>query len=136
MGVGTTEDIIQGVSEGVDIFDCVMPTRAGRCGRAFVGGEKPYLNIRNGGFSRDISPLDENCKCLACRNYTRAYINHLFKVEEMLGPQLVSLHNLQYYLDFMKQIRQAIRAGSFAEMYKKEKARWLNFGGKAKCEEA
>ena len=124
MGVGTPEDIVEAVRNGVDLFDCVMPTRSGRFGRAFVGGPLPYINIKNSGFTRDNTPLDADCKCLACRRYSRGYINHLFKVGEMLGPQLVSLHNLTHYLCLMARIRESISAGSFESLYAQEKARW------------
>ncbi len=125
MGVGTPEDIVEGVYRGVDIFDCVMPTRAGRFGRAFINGEEPYINIKNAKYSEDKSPLDPTCRCLACRRYTRAYINHLFKVDEMLGPQLLSIHNLTHYLTLMEKIRVALESDSYEELYINEKKRWL-----------
>lgn len=124
MGVGTPEDIVQAVSEGVDLFDCVMPTRAGRFGRAFVRAEFPYINIRNAQYAEDPAALDSSCSCLACRNYSRAYINHLFKTGEMLGPQLMSIHNLTHYFDLMKAIRKSLEIGAFQELYQAEKSRW------------
>ena len=124
MGVGTPEDIVEAVYRGIDLFDCVMPTRAGRFGRAFVRGEEVQLNIKNAQFVTDPSPLDPTCRCVACRNYPRGYINHLFRVGEMLGPQLVSVHNLTHYLELMGAIREAIAAGTYAEFYRREKARW------------
>lgn len=124
MGVGTPEDIVQAVSEGVDLFDCVMPTRSGRFGRAFIRGESPFINIKNAKFAGDTSPLDASCGCPACRSYSRAYISHLFRVGEMLGPQLVSLHNLTHYFDLMKSIRHSIEAGTFGELHRAERARW------------
>ena len=127
MGVGTPGDIVQAVKEGVDLFDCVMPTRAGRFGRAFIGGAQPYINIKNHKFSEDLMPLDEQCSCLACRNYSRAYIHHLFKSDEMLGPQLLSIHNLSHYLSLMKEIRQAIGAGTFDQVYQRESAKWAGY---------
>ena len=126
MGVGTPQDIVEAVSRGVDLFDCVMPTRAGRFGRAFISGEKPFINIKNSQFQKSSEPIDSNCRCLACRRYTRAYINHLFKVDEMLGPILLSIHNLQYYLQLMHNIRSSIANNSFQELYKNEHARWSN----------
>ena len=108
MGVGTPADIVRAVSEGVDLFDCVMPTRAGRFGRAFVNAEPEVLNIRNAKYIKDAVPLDENCDCLACRNYSRAYIHHLFRLDEMLGPQLLSIHNLRHYMLLMQRIQDAI----------------------------
>lgn len=127
MGVGTPEDIITAVHFGVDLFDCVMPTRSGRFGRAFVSGDEPFINIKNSRFSLDSDPLDSECVCVACRNYSRAYIHHLFKVDEMLGPQLLSAHNLAFYLSFMRRIREAIGGGCFNALYSAERARWRDF---------
>lgn len=127
MGVGTPQDIVQAVSRGVDLFDCVIPTRAGRFGRAYVSGEPPYLNLRNRCFSEDSTPLDQHCACPACRNYSRAYLHHLFKVGEMLAPQLLSIHNLTHYLTLMKRLRDSISEGTFGEMYQEELARWGGF---------
>ncbi len=124
MGVGTPEDIVQGVHEGVDLFDCVMPTRAGRFGRAFVKGPQPYLNIKNSKFASDDTPLDASCGCVSCRNYSKAYLHHLFKVGEMLGPQMLSIHNITHYLDLMQSIRRAIKESSFEAFYQTEKSRW------------
>jgi queuine tRNA-ribosyltransferase len=124
MGVGTPEDIVEAVKNGVDLFDCVMPTRAGRFGRAFVSGDSPYLNVKNSRFSRDREPLDSACQCLACRRYHRAYIHHLFKVGEMLGPQLLSIHNLTHYLSLLGRIRASLDTGTFESLYSAEKSRW------------
>ncbi|MCO6430529.1 MAG: tRNA guanosine(34) transglycosylase Tgt [Deltaproteobacteria bacterium] len=127
MGVGTPEDIVQAVSEGVDLFDCVMPTRAGRFGRAFIDSDEPHINIKNSRFALDREPLDGSCPCLACLNYSRGYLHHLFKVGEMLGPQLLSLHNLTHYLRLMAEIREKITAGEFAALHKEMRKRWKNF---------
>lgn len=124
MGVGTPEDIVEAVRNGIDLFDCVMPTRAGRFGRAFVRGDEVQLNIKNAQFVTAQDPLDPTCTCVACRNYPRGYINHLFRVGEMLGPQLVSIHNLTHYLDLMRAIRAALGEGRYEEFYRLEKARW------------
>lgn len=124
MGVGTPEDIVEAVSRGVDIFDCVMPTRSGRFGRIFVEDEPPFINIKNSRFAEDRAPIDATCACLACRTYSRAYIHHLFKVGEMLGPQLASIHNLAHYLGLMKRIRIAIETGVFPDLYRTIKERW------------
>ena len=126
MGVGTPEDIITAVKCGVDIFDCVMPTRAGRFGRAFVNGngQEPYINIRNTKFALEDAPLDASCGCVACRNYSRAYLHHLFKVDEMLGPQMLSAHNVYHYLNLMKRIRASIKEGSFDALYEEIKSIW------------
>jgi queuine tRNA-ribosyltransferase len=126
MGVGTPEDIIEAVYRGVDIFDCVMPTRSGRFGRVFVDSDPPFFNIKNARFAEDTGPIDPTCSCVACRLYSRAYIQHLFKVGEMLGPQLASIHNLSHYLSFMATIRAAIETGSFADLYHRIKRRWAN----------
>jgi len=128
MGVGTPMDILQGVKEGVDLFDCVMPTRAGRFGRAFTRCAEPYFNIKNSLFHADPSPIDMGCKCVACRNYSKGYINHLFKTGEMLGPQLLSIHNLTHYIQLMADIRKAIMEGSFVDLYNCEKERWKGAG--------
>lgn len=117
MGVGTPLDILEAVSMGVDMFDCVMPTRNGRNGTAFAKTGKFLL--RNAKYTRDFTPIDETCGCFTCRNYTRAYIRHLFNTGEMLGLRLVSLHNIYFYVMLMKEIRSAIAQNRFAE-YKKE----------------
>jgi queuine tRNA-ribosyltransferase len=124
MGVGTPRDIVTAVRFGIDQFDCVMPTRAGRFGRAFISGDLPTINIKNAQFALSDVPLDPNCTCLACRRYSRGYINHLFKVDEMLGPQLVSIHNLHHYQDLMRSIRETISNGSFEALYQREVARF------------
>jgi queuine tRNA-ribosyltransferase len=124
MGVGTPEDIVEAVSQGVDIFDCVMPTRSGRFGRVFIEADPPFFNVKNSRYAEDTGPLDPACSCVACRNYSRAYINHLFKVGEMLGPQLASIHNLTHYLSLMKRIRESIENDTFDQLYRLIKARW------------
>ncbi len=124
MGVGTPEDIVEGVKGGVDLFDCVMATRAGRFGRAFIS-ETPFINLRNSRFSNDNKPLDMLCRCIVCSNYSRAYINHLFKAKEMLGPVLLSIHNLAHYFDLMTSIRQAIYDKTFLSLYNQIKNRWI-----------
>ncbi len=126
MGVGTPMDIVEAVKHGVDLFDCVMPTRSGRFGRAFVKGDEPYINIKNTQFAEANRPLQENCGCLACRNYSLAYIHHLFKVGEMLGPMLLSIHNLKHYLDLMAEIRSCIKGGTFEVLYNDVKSRWAD----------
>lgn len=124
MGVGTPEDIIEAVSQGVDIFDCVMPTRSGRFGRVFVEDDPPFFNIKNSRYAEDTGPIDPLCRCLACTTYSRAYIHHLFKVGEMLGPQLASIHNLSHYLSLMSRIRTEIESGGFQTLYAEIKRRW------------
>ena len=124
MGVGTPCDIVVAVGDGVDLFDCVIPTRTGRFGKAYSFGPEPELNIRNARFASDTNPLDEKCKCLACRNYSRAYIHHLFKVNEMLGPQLLSIHNLTHYFDLLDEIRLAITEKRYSSYVKATLERW------------
>lgn len=110
MGVGTPADILAGVRAGVDLFDCILPTRMGRTGVAFTSGGT--VRIRNSKHARDLGPLDPACDGPCCRNYSRAYLRHCFNVDEMLGPKLVSLHNVRYYGSLMKRIRSAIRDGT------------------------
>ncbi len=130
MGVGTPQDIIYAVSRGVDLFDCVMPTRSGRFGRAFISGELPYINIKNSTHLKSETPLDADCQCLCCRNYSRAYVHHLFRNDEMLGPQLLSIHNLSYYQRLMRDIRAAIEQGKFADLFETEMSKWKTINNK------
>lgn len=109
MGVGTPGDLIQSVRRGVDMFDCVMPTRAGRTGRAFV--PSGTLNLRNAVHADEPAPLEPGCPCPACTRHSRAYLHHLFKAGEMLGPMLLTWHNLVYYQRLMAGLRAAIVAG-------------------------
>ncbi len=111
MGVGTPEDLIECVARGVDMFDCVMPTRNARNGQVFTSRGK--LNIRNAKFIADQRPLDEECECAVCRRYSRAYIRHLWNCGEILASTLCSYHNLAFYLDSMRSIRQSIALGGF-----------------------
>jgi queuine tRNA-ribosyltransferase len=111
MGVGTIPDLINCIDGGVDMFDCVYPTRCGRNGRAL--GRTRDLAIRNAEFSRDTRPLDETCSCVVCATYTRAYLSHLFRAEEMLGPRLLSLHNLSLLAQIMQEARDAIARGTW-----------------------
>lgn len=113
MGVGKPSDIVGAVARGIDMFDCVMPTRSGRTGQAFT--RAGTLNIRNAKYKTDEKPLDEKCKCYACQNHSRAYLHHLDKAQEMLAPMLLSEHNIFYYQDLMKDIRAAIEDGTFEE---------------------
>lgn len=111
MGVGTPEDLVEAVYRGVDMFDCVMPTRNGRTGGVFTSAGK--LNIRNRRFAADPAPLDENCRCSVCRRYSRAYLRHLYQTREILAAVLISHHNIAFFLDTMRQVRQAIKFGRF-----------------------
>jgi queuine tRNA-ribosyltransferase len=117
MGVGTPEDLIEAVSRGVDMFDCVMPTRNGRTGGAFTSAGK--INIRNARFARDDEPLDAECACSVCQRYSKAYLRHLYQTGEMLAAMLISHHNLAFFLDTMRKVRNAIKLGDFSR-FKKE----------------
>jgi queuine tRNA-ribosyltransferase len=113
MGVGTPEDLIEAVRRGVDMFDCVMPTRNGRTGGAFTSAGK--INIRNAKYATDENPLDAECACSVCRRYSKAYLRHLYQAKEMLAATLISHHNLAFFLDLMRRVRQAINSGNFKE---------------------
>jgi queuine tRNA-ribosyltransferase len=112
MGVGTPDDLLGGVQRGVDMFDCVMPTRAGRTGRAYTS--RGVLNMRNACHAPDDGPIDPACGCPACTRHSRAYLHHLFRASEMLGPMLLTWHNLTYYQSLMRGIRVAIGEGRLA----------------------
>jgi queuine tRNA-ribosyltransferase len=122
MGVGTPDDLIGAVARGVDMFDCVMPTRAGRTGRAYTSAG--VFNLRNARFASDPRPLDPRCNCPACTRHARGYLHHLFKAEEMLGPMLLTWHNLTYYQDLMRGLRTAIIEGDFARHAETVRAGW------------
>ncbi len=120
MGVGTPEDLVEGVAQGVDMFDCVMPTRNARNGHLFTRfGD---LKIRNARHKNDERPLDETCSCYTCQNFSRAYLHHLDRCGEMLGPMLTTIHNLHYYLNLMQEVRDALDAGDFAGFARRFKA--------------
>jgi queuine tRNA-ribosyltransferase len=106
MGVGTPDDLIGAVMRGVDMFDCVIPTRAGRTARAYTS--RGVFNLRNARFAADARPLDAGCACPACARHARAYLHHLFRAGEMLGPMLLTWHNLHYYQQLMGGLRAAI----------------------------
>jgi queuine tRNA-ribosyltransferase len=109
MGVGRPEDIVAAVLRGIDMFDCVMPTRHARNGHLFTS--TGVINIRNAAHQADLGPIDPACTCYTCRNYTRSYLRHLDRCNEILGSRLNTLHNLHFYLDLMRSIRAAIAAG-------------------------
>ncbi|MEC5211886.1 queuine tRNA-ribosyltransferase [Polaromonas sp. CG_9.5] len=120
MGVGTPEDLVDGVAAGVDMFDCVMPTRNARNGHMFTRfGD---LKIRNARYKNEEAPVDSTCTCYTCRNFSRAYMHHLDRCGEMLGPMLSSIHNLHYYLNLMQEVRDALDAGRFGEFVVQFKA--------------
>ena len=111
MGVGTPPDILEAIAQGVDMFDCVVPTRNGRNGQAFTAGGD--LQLRNATYKEDFRPIDDTCGCFACRTHTRAYIRHLFNTEELLGLRLVSLHNIYFYVKLIQLSRKAIEEDRF-----------------------
>ncbi|MEY3523445.1 MAG: hypothetical protein RIT33_862 [Pseudomonadota bacterium] len=116
MGVGTPEDLVLGVSQGIDMFDCVMPTRNARNGWLFTRfGD---LKLRNAAFKDDTRPLDASCGCYTCRNFSRAYLHHLQKTNEILGAQLNTIHNIHYYINLMSEIRQSLDEDLFPEFIK------------------
>ena len=125
MGVGTPANILEAVDRGVDFFDCVYPSRNGRHGHVYTSHGK--LNLYNARYELDERPIEEGCRCPACRTYSRAYIRHLLKAKEMLGMRLCVLHNLYFYNSMMEEIRQAIEEGRYQE-YKKEKLDGLMSG--------
>jgi queuine tRNA-ribosyltransferase len=124
MGVGTPEDLVEGVAQGVDMFDCVMPTRNARNGHLFTRfGD---VKIRNARHKSDTGPIDQSCSCHACASFSRAYLHHLDRCGEMLGPKLASLHNLHYYLNLMREIRAALdegRLAAFRTQFKRDRER-------------
>ncbi|MEH6702126.1 tRNA guanosine(34) transglycosylase Tgt [Parasphingorhabdus sp.] len=124
MGVGKPDDLVGAVERGVDMFDCVLPSRSGRNGQAFTA--QGALNIRNAKFAEDLTPLDENCTCAVCANHSRAYLHHLIRAKEILGAMLMTEHNIAYYQALMAGMRDAIAAGSFAEFAAKFRASYLN----------
>jgi queuine tRNA-ribosyltransferase len=118
MGVGRPGDMVKSVLRGVDMFDCVLPTRSGRTGRGYTA--RAAINLRNARHAADPRPVDEDCACHTCANYSRAYLHHLFRCEEMLGPILLTQHNLCFYQTLMADLRQAIaagRLGDFADQF-------------------
>jgi queuine tRNA-ribosyltransferase len=114
MGVGTPADLVKAVARGMDMFDCVIPTRHARNGQLFTS--EGTLNIRNSRFQADLGPLDPSCACYACRHYSRAYVRHLQQCNEILGARLATIHNLHFYLHLMARMRAAIAAGQFASL--------------------
>jgi queuine tRNA-ribosyltransferase len=122
MGVGRPEDMLMAVARGIDMFDCVLPTRNGRNATAFTADGQ--MKLRNACHKRDPRPLESDCPCPACRNYSRAYLHHLFNVDEMLGPTLLSLHNVAYYSRLMGEMRTAIEEGRFEAFCAACLARW------------
>ncbi len=127
MGVGTPEDLVAGVSAGIDMFDCVLPTRNARNGWLFT--RHGDIRIRNARHKADTTPLDAGCSCYTCRNFTRSYLHHLHRINEILGARLATIHNLHYYLTLMAELREAIAAGrldAYAAEFAAGRQRMLN----------
>ena len=122
MGVGRPEDLLAGVAAGIDMFDCVMPTRNGRNALAFT--DSGPIRLRNAQHRRDAAPVESDCPCYCCANFSRAYLHHLFAADEMLGPTLLSIHNVSFYLRLMADARQAIIEGRFPAFRAARLARW------------
>ncbi|MDR1435409.1 MAG: tRNA guanosine(34) transglycosylase Tgt [Puniceicoccales bacterium] len=119
LGIGGISDILNGVKNGIDTFDCVHPTRLARHGGALAhpdeNDRKEYINLKNAQFSEDMRPIDENCSCYCCQNFSRAYIHYLFRAREMLGGQLLTIHNVTFMMRLAREIRSMIRNGNFSE---------------------
>jgi queuine tRNA-ribosyltransferase len=124
MGVGTPQDLWESVERGIDMFDCVLPTRNGRNGQAITSMGK--INIKNAEYQRDFGPLDSACECPTCRNYSRAYLNHLFKQQEILVLRLMSLHNLHFMIKLADTIRKSIKNDSFCSEKKAFMGKYSN----------
>lgn len=122
MGVGTPDDLLGAVARGIDMFDCVIPTRAGRTGRAYTS--RGVFNLRNARFATDDRPLDPGCACPGCCRHSRAYLHHLFRCDEMLGPMLLTWHNLTYFQSLMQGMRAAIIASRLEEFSLKVRTNW------------
>lgn len=120
MGVGTYREMVQAIAAGVDLFDCVIPTRLARHGSALVQGER--WNLKNARYKTDFAPLDQNCPCYTCQNFSRAYISHLLRAQEILGYTLLSIHNITELVHFTQRIRAAILNNRFTEEF----GSWLN----------
>jgi queuine tRNA-ribosyltransferase len=114
MGVGTPDALFEGVERGIDMFDCVLPTREARHGSAMISSGR--INIKNAQYERDFGPLDPECDCYTCRNYSRSYLRHLFKAQEMLSSTLLSIHNMRFLVHTMEQIRASIESGTFSKL--------------------
>ncbi|MCL2493832.1 MAG: tRNA guanosine(34) transglycosylase Tgt [Clostridiales bacterium] len=127
MGVGTPDILLEGVADGVDMFDCVLPTREARHGRAMT--RNGSVNLRNARYAEDFSPLDEACGCETCRHYSKAYLRHLIQSKEILGATLLSIHNLAFLTDLMAGARAAIEAGNFAAYKREALARYYENSG-------
>ena len=122
MGVGSPDDLVEGVARGIDMFDCVLPTRLGRHGTVYTSTGK--LVIRNAQYKEDPKPMDPACECWACQNFSRAYVRHLLHADEVLGIRLTTYHNLYFLGQLMARIRESLAQGSFPEFYRRFKEQW------------
>ena len=127
MGVGSTDAILEGVMRGIDMFDCVLPTRIARHGTLMTSQGR--VNIKRAEYKTDFTPIDPECDCYACRNYTKAYINHLYRCNEGFGLRLMSIHNLRYLIHLTEQIREAIEQDRFGD-FKDEFFKKMNLNSK------
>jgi queuine tRNA-ribosyltransferase len=116
MGLGTPAQMLELIARGMDMFDCVLPTRVARNGTAFT--RRGAFGLKGGAYKADFRPIEEGCECFACRNFTRAYLRHLLNVDEILGLRMVSVHNSHLFLKLMVDVRAAIAAGTFADFYR------------------
>jgi len=121
MGVGAPEDILEAVRFGVDLFDCVMPTRNARNGTLFTSRGK--MSIKQAQYAEDGKPVDEACSCYTCRHYSRAYLRHLYLANEILSSRLNTIHNIYYYINLMRHIRETIEDGTFCDFYEQHRLR-------------
>jgi len=128
MGLGTPPQVIEMIARGIDMMDCVLPTRLARTGTAFTSNRT--LNLKNAPFARDARPIEEGCECYACQHFTRAYLRHLVKAEEILGLRLISIHNLHFYVHLARRARAAILEGTFQEFRMATVGRLLAGGGR------
>lgn len=131
MGVGSDDALLEGVHKGIDMFDCVLPTRIARHGAAMTSHGR--VVVRNASYAEDFTALDHNCDCYVCKNYSRAYLRHLVKCNEMLGHKLISHHNLYYLIKFMSNVRQSILDGTFAQFYKDNMNKINSGKGREQC---
>jgi queuine tRNA-ribosyltransferase len=134
MGLGTPPQLVEMVARGVDMFDCVLPTRLARNGTAFTA--TGTLNLKNATYRTDLRPIEEDCSCSTCRSFTRSYIRHLIKAEEILGLRLITIHNLHFYLNLMNQMRTALEAGTFAQFREHFVANYAKYEPQASGREA
>ena len=125
MGLGTPPQVVEMVARGIDMFDCVLPTRLARNGTAFTANGT--VNLKNATYRTDVRPIEDGCACSTCRSFTRAYIRHLVKAEEILGLRLITIHNLHFYLNLMKQIRDSLEAGTFSEFRERFVANYARY---------